>query len=316
MPGVVRPPTTVDVASRVSPRLAPAPPLLIDLVRLARPYSMLWFVAVPMATMAIWLRGPNLNALDVATVIVVFALTDAGLTTYNDICDRDTDSLSAEDQRRTRPLVEGRVSVRTAYMQFAVLELAAVAGALLLSPWLAALIAAGAIYGIGYSMRGVRLSGRPYVSQIFWLLCWPGVYVAVFLAVGGDWLRGLPYVAATVVFMGVGETLAKDLRDLRNDAAAGKRTTPVALGSRAAATAAVAAFVVGTAGYVAAALSARPGDPRLAIALAVVLALWCGRASLLAAKLRTEYDSSAARAMHVGSIRVFLTLNLLFVAGL
>lgn len=281
-----------------------------------RPYSMLWFVTVPSVTMALWLRGPTIQIQTLAPLLVSLLLADAGLTTLNDICDVGTDRASVESQRHLRPLAAGSISIKGAYAQFVLLELCGLAAALAVSPVFLALIGCGVLYGIGYSVRPIYAGGRPVVSQAFWLLVWFAMYLAVYIGVGGDFLAGLPYIAATVLFMGVGETLAKDLRDIDNDSLAGKHTTPVVVGVQVAATASAGALVLGSILYLAAAATAHHGTSVLVGTIAVVLGLWCGRVLVLARALGNGYVKADARALHMGCIRVFLTVNLLFIAVL
>ena len=285
-------------------------------VRMCRPYSLLWFVSLPTATMALWLGDGSVDVTRLLLLIAAFALADAGLTTWNDICDIETDRASSEAQRNTRALAAGVISMRWARAQVILLESAALVIAFAIEPAFGLLLAGGVIYGLGYSARPVYAGGRPLVSQGFWLVLWPAMYGGVALVMGGDLSNGALYVLATVLFMGVAETLAKDLRDLENDTLAGKRTTPVAFGPRRAAIVSGAAFAAGSVLYVTASVGAPNGSAGLTAALAVVVALWTGRAVQIVRELLRGYDKAPARALHVGAIRVFLTVNALFLAGL
>jgi 4-hydroxybenzoate polyprenyltransferase len=285
-------------------------------MRLARPYSLLWFVAVPVVTISLWLRGPAIPLQTLTLLLLSFGLADAGLTTLNDISDRSTDRASVESQRHMRPLATGSVSVRGAYVQVVLLETCALIAALAVSPIFLALVGLGVLYGVGYSVRPVYAEGRPVVSQAFWIAVWPAMYIGVYIGVGGDFVAGLPYLAATVLFMGVGETLAKDLRDIDNDSLTGKRTTPVAVGVETASAVSAVALVLGSVAYVVAAATAHRGAPALLASITVVVGLWCGRALKLTRMLRSGYAKADARALHMGCIRVFLTANLLFITGL
>jgi 4-hydroxybenzoate polyprenyltransferase len=289
---------------------------LADRVRLTRPYSLLWFVLAPVVTMALWLRGPLIALPTVALPALSLLLADAGLTTLNDIADVGTDRASVESQRHLRPLVAGGISIRGAYVQVVLLELCALIAALAVSPVFLALIGMGVLYGVGYSVRPIYASGRPIVSQAFWLVVWVAMYGGVYLGVEGDLLAGLPYLVATLLFMGVGESLAKDLRDIDNDALVGKRTTPVVFGVETTATVSAGALVLGSIAYLVAAATAPRGAPVLLGSIAVVLGLWCARALELTKALRGGYSKEDARVLHVGCIRVFLTVNLLFIAVL
>jgi 4-hydroxybenzoate polyprenyltransferase len=299
-----------------TPQRGPSTRGALETVRLIRPYSFLWFVAVPVTTMAVWLRGHDLQVLELVGLIAALALADTGLTTWNDICDRETDRASSEEQRRNRPLASGAVTVRAATVQVVVFECIAMAVAVVVSPWLALMIAGGILYGFAYAVRPLDARGRPLISQGFWLILWPGLYVAVALVLGGDLERGWIYVLGNVAFMGFAETLAKDIRDLDNDAATGKRTVPGAIGLARASRASLAGFVLGALVWVLASALVKPWNPGLTAALAVVLAPWLWSALRLTGQLAHAYSKDAARDLHMGAIRIFLAVNAIFLAGL
>jgi len=306
---------TASVARPQAPAVTRAL-LARGLVRVVRPYAMLWFEILPVTTIAIWLQAGDVAPKRLAFALGALVLADAGLTVFNDISDRDTDQLSSEAERHTRPMVMATVPLRVAYVQVALLLSVGLTFAFLGSLWFGLLLTLGVVYCLAYSARSVRLSGRPFISQLFWVILWPAIYLGVYLVVGGDLARGLPYLAGTIVFVGIAETLAKDLRDFDNDRAAGKRTTTVKVGVRTSSRASVVAFIVGALIYASAPLIVHPTNPRLAVALAIVLGLWCGRAWQLAAELGQSYSKPTARALQVGAIRVFITVNVLYIAGL
>jgi 4-hydroxybenzoate polyprenyltransferase len=308
---------TAREGTSAQPAATPGPQRLVAAVQMARPYSLLWFVTVPTATMAVWLGHGQVRVGELARLIVAFACTDAGLTTWNDVCDLDTDRYSSEGQRNRRPLAAGSISLRWARRQVLVLVACGLAAAFALSWSFGLLLACGALFGLGYSAKPVYMGGRPLVSQAFWVVLWPAMYAGVALALDeGPLSSGWLYVAGTVSFMGIGETLAKDLRDLENDSRAGKRTTPVAFGTASTTPLSLVALLLGAVLWVMAGALASPSNGRLTAALGVVLALWIGRAAVLTVELSRGYAKQLARDMHVGSIRVFLTVNLLFLAGL
>jgi 4-hydroxybenzoate polyprenyltransferase len=288
----------------------------VDCLRLARPYSLLWFIVLPATTMALWLRGESLPVGKLALLLVSLALADGGLTTLNEISDRHTDRASTERQRHSRPIAAGNVSIKAAYAQLIVLEGCAAAIALFVSPIIFALVILGIGYGFVYSAQPLYASGRPFVSQLFWVALWPAMYLTVYVAMKGDLLAGLPYIGATVLFMGIGETLAKDLRDIDNDGATGKRTTPVVIGAGPTTVAAAISLTLASITYLLAAALANRGSPALLVALTVLMGLWLVRVFELISSLRAGYTKAAARSLHMGCIRTFLIINLLFITGL
>ncbi len=287
-----------------------------NLARTARPYSIVWFVAVPAITMGLWMRGTEVPVTDLLVWIVAGVCADSGMTTLNDICDVDTDRLSTEAQRYSRPIAAGAVPVSWAYVQIVVLELLALGAAFSLSQACGWLVFGLVVLGILYSAQPLRISRRAFWSQVFWIVLWPVYYLGCFFAFGGDFYRGLLYIAATTIFMGVSETLAKDIRDLENDRSAGKLTTPVKVGAGKAAHASALAAWIATSLYLLASAQLKPVQPVVTAALGVTLGVWSVKASFLAHALAADYSKGDARALHEGSITTYTAVNLLFIVGL
>lgn len=291
---------------------------------------MLWFITLPTVTMAIWLEGADVNWSRLTALVAFLICTDAGLSTWNDIADVQTDAASSESDRSGRPLVTGALSARWARLQVLLLESTAAVLALVLQPILILLLVPPIAYAWGYSQpRELRASsdrlGRfmaifmwPYLYQAFWLMLWPMLFVVTSLGLDDFPPTGLGwmYILGNLLFMGVAEILAKDLRDFENDSLAEKRTTVVAIGVGRATSFCLYGFASGALAWTAASVLVEDGNVSLTASLLVVLALWIGRAILLGNTLRREYSKCAARNLHVGAIRVFLTVNLLFIVGL
>lgn len=286
-------------------------------VQLCRPYSLLWFVCLPTVTMALWLTEGSVDVPRLALFVAAAALADAGLTTWNDACDVKTDRLSIEPQRNTRPIASGTISGRWARVQVASLLSLAVLTAGIISVWFAALLAAGIIYGLAYSARPVYAEGRPVISQLFWVVLWPAMYGVIALVMSGTFPNGWLYVVGVVLYMGIAETLAKDIRDVENDSQTGKNTTPVVFGHQRTALISATAFILGSGTIVASSVMI-PGhwNPGLTAALVIVLTFWCTRVISMARLLQKSYSKTIARDLHVGSIQVFIVTNLLFIVGL
>ncbi len=298
-------------------------------VSLTRPYAKLWFIAAPVTTMAIWLEGGEVDLTRLCILVAALICTDAGLTTWNEIADRTTDAASTEENRSGRPLLSGTATVKAAALQVVLLELVGLVLAFVLAPAFAAMIVVVTAYAWLYAWRrdltptssafrrAIKRLMWPTVYQLFWLLIWPAMYLAVAIVLSGDLSSGWLYVAGNTLFMGVGEILAKDLRDIDNDALTEKRTTPVTLGVASTVPICVAGFALGSLVWVGASIAIDgKWNPGLTAALIVVLGLWMGRAVLLSNELRRAYSKHAAHDLQMGAIRVFLTVNLLFIAGL
>jgi 4-hydroxybenzoate polyprenyltransferase len=286
--------------------------LVID----GRAYAWLWWDMLPSIAIALWLHESNVPIGSLVGVIAVLILADAGMATLNDVCDLDTDRASAEPDRNQRPLAAGVVPVSWGLAQIVILETLALVVAFFVAPLLALMIAAGIGWGIGYSVRPIRIGGRPFVNHLWWSMFVPATYLAVYLAVGGDFTRGWLYVLGSTLYIAFGEALAKDLRDYDNDRETGKRTTPVAIGAQRAAWAALVAFAAASAAWLAAALLVEPVNYGLVVALFVVLALWLPRVVQFARSMAGGYSKEAATELHSSTLRTFVVVNALFVAGL
>ena len=274
-------------------------------VAVARPYALLWFITLPVVTMAIWLQGDDVEWARVALLIFSLVCMDAGLSTWNDLADVRTDAASSELHRSERPLVTGQLSERWARFQILLLELIGMGLALAFYPILAIFFAPLIAYAWLYSgPREMKASsGRlehliakvmwPFIYQLFWLVVWPGMFLVVSIALDAfpptTWL----YVAGNVFFMGFAEILAKDLRDLENDSLTDKRTVPVAVGVDLSTTLCLVGFGLGGLLWILASIFRDDWNVGLTMALSVVLLLWMGRATLLSLSLRRSYSNRA-----------------------
>jgi 4-hydroxybenzoate polyprenyltransferase len=120
-----------------------------------------------------------------------------------------------------------------------------------------------------------------------------------------------------ILYMGIGETLAKDIRDIENDSQTGKNTTPVVFGYKHTTLISATAFNLGSCTIIGSSLLV-PGhwNPGLTAALVIVMTFWCARVISIARLLQASYSKTIARKLHVESIQVFIVANLLFIVGL
>jgi 4-hydroxybenzoate polyprenyltransferase len=286
---------------------------IVGLARLLRPYSITW-TASSIVVMVVLLTGGDFSTAELAGCLFAMSAIGAAARTLNDVADRATDELSTEADRRSRPVVTGVVPARMALAQAAVLCSAGLAVAFAVDLGFGILMALGALGLVLYSAGPAPVAGLP-LSQGFWIAFWTTVYVSLYLALEGDLGRGVPYLVSTCLFMGVGETIAKDLRDLENDAKAGRRTTPLLLGPRRSVWACFVAYAAGGVGFVVTAALRSP-DVRLPIAVGCVVLLWVARCVQSLDATREGYVKEEARVLHVGSVRVFLAVNLLLLTGI
>lgn len=184
-------------------------------IALMRPYAWLWFDLLPASVLILLLHPTSPSPYRLLAFLIGIVLADSGVSTLNDLCDVETDRSSTEADRNTRPIVAGLVSPRAAVVQV-VLLLTAAPLMMSFASIRAALVFLTAIaLGVAYSVPPFRLSGRPWTSQFVWptlgLLCY--ATVALFT---GHWFTtaAFVYLAGVGFFYAIGETLAKDIRDL------------------------------------------------------------------------------------------------------
>jgi geranylgeranylglycerol-phosphate geranylgeranyltransferase len=291
---------------------------LAGLLRSARPTTRVWFDLLAPAAMltAVW-DGAAVPLPRIVLVFVVAVLFHASANFLNDANDTAVDAASAEPSRHLRASITGEVGVRDLTVAGWVL----VAVCLLVSallPWpTVLLVALLAALSAAYNCPPVRLSGRPYVLQVFWPAVWTVMFACCAIATGSQhWRRALPFLLFVALFMGVGEGITQDIRDVDNDAAGGRRTTPVVLGLRASTAIAWTAQFLSLGAWLWFA-----GNVHLApvwtVAGGAAVAVWLAVFGWLGRTLWYGMDKRSARLTHLGPIAAFSVVNLtVVIAGL
>lgn len=255
--------------------------------------------------------------------ILCAIIADAGACTLNDLGDHDSDCLSKEASRMKRPLCTGVVSKKAARNQAIILYSIGLALALYLDIYIFIAAALLILLSYQYSTTPLKMNGRPIISQLFWV----GFALLYYLAIAayliryegipmGNIYNGLYFLMALILFMAIAETLAKDLRDLENDRASGKNTTPVHFGHR---PAAVVSPVFSMAGMVFWAIPYFTVYDTIFVLQMLIIALvitWNILCIRLCGSIYKKYSKSKARKLHIGFILTFtIILTLSFVAG-
>lgn len=289
---------------------------------LIRPIQLIWLdIFVGLAAFAIVVRDyPSLHFI---LFILCSFLADAGACTLNDIGDVDSDRISTESSRSKRPMCTGAVGKKAAWIQTIVLYSAGLALALYLDIYVFIFALALVIISVQYSMRPLKMDGRPIVSTLFWVT----FAILYFCAACAYFIRyenvpmeniydALYFLAVMVLFLTIGETLAKDLRDIDNDRDAGKRTTTVFLGVK---RSAIGSFIFSTVGL---SLWVFPhffiyNTPLfLQIMIAGVWLMWTGTSLFLCISLFKGYSKERARELHLGFLLTLTcVLALTFFSG-
>ncbi|NIP35985.1 MAG: hypothetical protein GWN18_13555, partial [Thermoplasmata archaeon] len=204
----------------VDPRRGTLTGKVIGHIRLARPAQLIWLDICLSLCIFVGIVGDMPPAFYLWFVLTA-VLIDAGACTLNDIGDLDSDKASTEGNRSERPLVLGSVSERAAWVQGLALFTAGAVLAAWLSIWVLLFATLLVIISYQYSFPPMRMDARPYVQQLFWftfgILYFLAVYsfvVAYSQPMEGFWMAALGMIIGVQVFAALGETLAKDLRDL------------------------------------------------------------------------------------------------------
>lgn len=289
---------------------------------LTRPVQLIWFdLFIGFSSYTVLTNDfPNAHFL---LFILTSLLADAGACTINDYGDVRSDSISTEGSRNLRPLCTGLVDKKVAKVQAFVFFGLSLVLAFTLDIYLFLFALALVILSHQYSLGPLKMNGRPFISQLFWVLfavLYYGAISAYLVRYEGipkeNIINGLYFLAVLVLFLGIAETLAKDMRDLENDGASGKRTTSVFIGNR---YAAIASFVFSMAGI---SLWAYPyffiHDTHIILRglMLIIFVSWTAVCLYLCISIFRKYTKSRARELHISYLLTLTSiLAMTFMAG-
>ncbi|MEE8304081.1 MAG: UbiA family prenyltransferase [Candidatus Tectomicrobia bacterium] len=282
-----------------------------------RPTTRLWFdTLMPLAVMMVLTNGrPDL--LRTLLFIVGMNLIHIAGTIVNDLQDAETDRRSSELLRATRPIANQVIPRDLALAEAALATGIAIVLALLISWQLAVLATILCVMILFHELPPVRTQGRPILSQLAGIFGLGGILLAMFMASGTTSIAfSMPFLVFVALYMGLAEMLVKDIRDIDNDAAAGKRTTAVKFGAGKATRMAMLAYMItGIAWWWF--VSTYPGLNPVPISIATVILLcWIISTAIAAKKLDRSFSKSVGRFLHRGSVVVFSLLNLSVIVAL
>jgi 4-hydroxybenzoate polyprenyltransferase len=287
---------------------------LVGYFLLTRPAQLIWLdVFVSLAIYAV--LAQHMPTAHYLLFMACAIISDAGASTINDLGDFESDRLSMEDSRRLRPLPTGLVTKSGARIQAAGLFIIGLGIALYLDFHVFIFVFILIILSHQYSVGPLKLNARPVVSQLFWVTFAFLYYfaVAAYLnryegLVMENLDNGLYFLLTMVLFATLGETLAKDLRDLENDSAGGKLTTPVYFGSK---STAAASFTFSLFGLI---LWAFPFFTILStplffqVIILFIVIFWNIICFGLVRSIMRNYTKERARELHLGFILTFTSV--------
>ncbi|GAB4019840.1 hypothetical protein GCM10028808_58980 [Spirosoma migulaei] len=211
------------------------------ILSLIRPRTILWVSVGSAYGFATVLLG-HFPPKEFTLFVISACLCHAVAIIWNDISDIEIDRASEEKIKRERPLVSGVLSKGEAIAISIVLyTLALLIGGLHSNLLLSFIIGAG-ILCYSYSFKPLYLSGHTYSSVLFWVIS--GIISYIFLTLflsnesvtkifdlnfyGNNKMlistRGIMFIISTILYIGIGYILSKDLRDLDTDLLGGKLT--------------------------------------------------------------------------------------------
>ncbi len=314
--------TTADESSRfdwhlVDPRRSTFTGKVMGHIRLARPAQLIWLDLCLSLCIFVGITG-HMPPSHYLWFILTAVLIDAGACTLNDIGDLDSDRASTEGNRSERPLVTGSVSKRAAWTQGIVLFALGALLAAWLSPYILACALALVVLSYQYSFPPLRMDARPYVQQMFWFTFGILYFMAVYFYIirydhpmHGFLQAALAMIIGVQVFAALGETLAKDLRDLDNDKAGGKFTTSVLLGPTKTARYAFYLSCVGLSIWIFSIIVLYGNWGPAALVMGIIAVLWTFVCFRLVRELTDQYSKASARKLHLGFILTFALLLIL-----
>jgi len=214
--------------------------------------------------------------------------------------------------------VLGSVSKRAAWAQGILLFAAGLALAAWLSPWILLWALLLTLISYQYSFPPLRMDARPYVQQVFWFTFGILYFLAVHAYIvrydapmEGFLVSAVGMIIGVQVFAALGETLAKDLRDLDNDRRAGKYTTSVHLGPIRTARYAFYLSCMALAIWIFAITVLYGNWGLAALVMTVIAALWTVACFRIVREITRDYTKASARKLHLGFIGTFAALLIL-----
>lgn len=281
---------------------------------LTRPAQLIWLdIFVSLAIYAVIAQHvPTWHYLLFMACAIV---ADAGASTLNDLGDLKSDSLSTEGSRSLRPLPIGIVTKEAARNQGIILFIIGLAIALYLDFYVFLFALILVIISYQYSMNPLKLDARPIVSQLFWISFGFLYYFAVAAYIRKyddlsmeNLYNGLYFLIAILLFIAVGETLAKDLRDLENDRKGGKNTTPVIYGPKRAVAVSFLFSFTGLLFWVIPFFTVLDTPLFFQILVLLIIVFWNITCFILARAIFIEYSKERARELHLGFILIFTSV--------
>lgn len=285
--------------------------LVLAHIRMVRPTTRLWFdTLMPFAVMMVLTNGhpPLFQGLG---FIVVMNLVHIAATIVNDLQDVESDRLSTELLRATRPIANEVIPRKLAVTEAAFATVVAIVLAFLISWELAALVTVLCVMLLLHELPPVRTQSRSILSQLAGVLGFGGILLAIIMAVDYVGIRSsIPFLIFVALYLGFAGMLVKDIRDVDNDAAGGKQTTAVKFGAGKATRMAMLSYIIAGIAWLWFVFT-YPSLNFIPISIATAIFLcWIIYTGIAARRLKLSFSKAICRFLHRGSVVVFTCLSL------
>lgn len=285
---------------------------LKSFIKLSRIKTLVWFcVATCLGFSTVILNEVPPIKFIIWVLTVIFA--NIGAIIINDLGDIPVDSKSHEFDKRNRPIASGAVSKKEAII-YCILSFSmsiAVSFIFGLTATFFSLIIL--LFSLSYSLKPFKFCARPYASILFWVILCLVSYFSMILALQNmDSRYGFTftdefiysksagiYTLGILLFMGIAEIIAKDIRDKENDAEGGRNTFVNHSGMRRASTIMIFFAWAGYLLWVNSLSLANVFPGTIAAWLcAIVGFLWCIRIGQYSLALTKQYQQPLAARLH------------------
>lgn len=289
-------------------------------IKLIRPKTLVWFCIATCFGFASVIQH-NIPTLNFLWLVLTIVFANIGAIIVNDIGDIEVDSKSEEHSKRTRPLVTGVITVREGIILACIFYTLSLLTSFAYD--IRATIFSGTviIFSLSYSLPPTKFCARPYGSILYWIVLCMTCYLLMLNALTMPnkdlnfyfhYSAGWVFIAGIILFMGIAEIIAKDLRDLINDREGGRNTFVNFVGVE---TSCRVMLFFSWFGFIlwteALYLSGTFPTTFAGLLCFVIGFYWCIRTILIALKLSTEFNQPLAATLHQHWTYTYATMQLL-----
>jgi 4-hydroxybenzoate polyprenyltransferase len=201
-------------------------------ISLIRPKTLVWFCIATCFGFASIIQGEIPNT-DFIFLVLTIVFANIGAIIVNDIGDIKVDKLSPEQAKRSRPLVTGEISITEAKMLAAIFFTLSLITSLAYDIRATIFSVVVILFSLSYSLPPTKFCARPYGSILYWVFLCLSCYLLMLNALSTsektisfyfDYTPGWIFIGGIILYMGIAEIIAKDLRDMVNDKEGGRNT--------------------------------------------------------------------------------------------